>query len=130
MTISDDDIINNLNSLQNKVNGIITKTTESMKPPVIEVENVDDGRENKSILSLPTSINMNTLIFITIPVFTFLILYFTQPFFIMNDIKVENTFFTKKELSILLLLAYTLGISLVFYLIIFVCIYDLTNEII
>ena len=130
MTISDDDIINNLNSLQNKVNGIITKTTESMKPPVIEVENVDDGRENKSILSLPTSINMNTLIFITIPVFTLLILYFTQPFFIMNDIKVENTFFTKKELSILLLLAYTLGISLVFYLIIFVCIYDLTNEII
>lgn len=130
MTISDNDIINNLNSLQNKVNGIITKTTESMKPPVIEVENVDNGRENKSILSLPTSINMNTLIFITIPVFTLLILYFTQPFFIMNDIKVENTFFTKKELSILLLLAYTLGISLVFYLIIFVCIYDLTNEII
>uniref|UniRef100_A0A6C0E1G6 Uncharacterized protein n=1 Tax=viral metagenome TaxID=1070528 RepID=A0A6C0E1G6_9ZZZZ len=127
MTISDDDIINNLNSLQNKVNGIITKTTESMKPELVEVENVNDASVNKSILSLPTSVNMNTVIFITIPLVTLLILYFTQPFFIMEEVKVENTFFTKKEMSVLLLLAYTLGLSIIFYLIVFICIYDLTN---
>ena len=121
MTISDDDIINNLNSLQSKVNGIITKTTESMKPPVIEVENVDVGT-NKSILSLPTSINLNTIIFVSIPICMFLILYLTQPFFIMEEIKVENTYFTKKEMSVLLLLAYTFGLSIIFYLIIFICI--------
>jgi hypothetical protein len=124
MTISDDDIINNLNSLKSKVNGIITKTTESMKPQSVQVENVED----KSILSLPTKIDINTIIFITIPICVFLLLYLTQPFFIMEEIKLENTFFTKKELSILLLLAYTLGISITFYLILFICIYDLTNK--
>jgi hypothetical protein len=127
MTISDDDIINNLNSLQNKVNGLITKTNESMKPQLVEVENVEDST-NKNILSLPTTIDINTIIFITIPICISLILYFTQPFFIMEEIKVENTFFSRKELSLLLLLAYTLGISITFYLIIFICIYDLTNK--
>ena len=119
MTISDDDIINNLNSLQDKVNGIITKTTKSMKPELVEL---NDGSENKNILSLPTLVNINTLIFIATPVVTLLILYFTQPFFIMEEVKVENTFFTKKEMSVLLLLAYTLGLSIIFYLIIFICI--------
>ena len=95
MTISDDDIINNLNSLQDKVNGIITKTTKSMKPELVEL---NDGSENKNIFTLPTLVNINTLIFIATPVVTLLILYFTQPFFIMEEVKVENTFFTKKEM--------------------------------
>lgn len=125
MTISDDDIINNLNSLQDKVNGIITKTTKSMKPELVEL---NDGSENKNIFTLPTLVNINTLIFIATPVVTLLILYFTQPFFIMEEVKVENTFFTKKEMSVLLLLAYTFGISIIFYLIIFICIYDLKNK--
>jgi flagellar biosynthesis protein FlhB len=125
MTISDDDIINNLNSLQDKVNGIITKTTKSMKPELVEL---NDGSENKNIFTLPTLVNINTLIFIATPVVTLLILYFTQPFFIMEEVKVENTFFTKKEMSVLLLLAYTFGLSIIFYLIIFICIYDLKNK--
>jgi hypothetical protein len=113
--ISDKDILVNLKTLQEKVDGISIKAKENIPLTTSEAE-------TKTILTSLHSVPLNYLmnfLYVFIPITFFGLLYYFKPSFVMTETKIDN-FLTKKEISYLQLFASTLIISLVIFFIIFI----------
>jgi hypothetical protein len=115
--IKDDDILLNLKTLTEKVDGISIKAKENIPLVSSEVENV-----NISILPvLPANISSYVLngLYVLIPLIIFGLLYHFKPPFVMIEVKVD-TFLTKKEFSYLYALGSTVAVSFVIILMFFI----------
>ena len=117
--IKDEDILLNLKTLTEKVDGISIKAKENI-PLVsseIEVENV-----SINILPvLPANISPYVLngLYIFIPLCIFGLLYYFKPHFVMIETQIDM-FLVKKEFSYLYAIGYTVAVSFVMILIFFI----------
>lgn len=111
--MTDDEIIQKLQSLRTQVNGI-------------KNNNNNDGNQKGTTtnVKLPKTIIVVVLCIIS-PLIIYCSLLNAEPDFIMNEIPQKNSYFMKKEISRPSLFIYTILISIPFFIIIYYIAYFL-----
>ena len=112
----DEEIFNNLKSLQNQVNEISKKVNQKIPT----YDNTSSNTENSNSYIKFDYHNYIVILYLLVPISIAASLHSLKPYFIMEEVKIANSFFTKKELSYMLLCAYTVGITLFIFLLYFV----------